>query len=235
MNSKELNSFKLSDAVTFHDKLNPKLWNGTKLRPEVRDQLIKIAEDFLTELGVHDLDVKDITISGSNAAYCYTKHSDLDLHIIVDFKTVQCDSEASELFDAKRLLYKKQYNITIHGIPVELYIEDLDHPAVSASYSIGTHNWKIKPVKQTEEIDTDEVLRMSKIWSVVIGHALKANNLEIARKVMKMLRDYRKLGLKQTGELGVPNLVYKTLRNSKIVEKLMHLIGNLHDQELSIK
>jgi hypothetical protein len=76
---------------------------------------------------------------------------------------------------------------------------------------------------------------MSKIWSVVIGHTLKENDLEIARKVMKMLRDYRKLGLKQTGELGVPNLVYKTLRNSKIVEKLMHLIGNLHDQELSIK
>ena len=49
MNLKELNSFKLSDAVTFHDKLNPKLWNGTKLRPEVRDQLLKIAEDFLQE------------------------------------------------------------------------------------------------------------------------------------------------------------------------------------------
>ena len=76
---------------------------------------------------------------------------------------------------------------------------------------------------------------MSKIWSVVIGYALKANDLKIARKVIKMLRDYRKLGLKQTGELGIPNLVYKTLRNSKIVEKLMHLIGNLHDQELSIK
>ena len=79
MNLKELNSFKLSDAVTFHDKLNPKLWNGTKLRPEVREQLLKIAEDFLSELGVNDLDVNDITISGSNAAYSYTKYSDLEI------------------------------------------------------------------------------------------------------------------------------------------------------------
>jgi hypothetical protein len=41
MNLKELNSFKISDAITFHNKLNPKLWNGTKLRPEVKQQLEK--------------------------------------------------------------------------------------------------------------------------------------------------------------------------------------------------
>lgn len=217
-----------------HDTLNPLIWNGDKLKPNVNNTLIKIAKDFIEYVEV-PINVSDLVITGGQVSFYYTKHSDLDLHIIVDFKTVQCNREAAELFDAKRLLYKKQYDITIHGIPVELYIEDIDHPAVSASYSIGTHSWKTKPVKQTEEIDTDEVLRMSKIWSVVIGHTLKANDLKIARKVIKMLRDYRKLGLKQTGELGIPNLVYKTLRNSKIVEKLMHLIGNLHDQELSIK
>ena len=217
-----------------HDTLNPLIWDGDKLNPDVNNTLIKIAKDFIEYVEV-PINVSDLVITGGQVSFYYTKHSDLDLHIIVDFKTVQCDREAAELFDAKRLLYKKQYDITIHGIPVELYIEDLDHPAVSASYSIGTHSWKTKPVKQTEEIDTNEVLRMSKIWSVVIGYALKANDLKIARKVIKMLRDYRKLGLKQTGELGIPNLVYKTLRNSKIVEKLMHLIGNLHDQELSIK
>ena len=217
-----------------HDTLNPLIWDGDKLNPDVNNTLIKIAKDFIEYVEV-PINVSDLVITGGQVSFYYTKHSDLDLHIIVDFKTVQCDREAAELFDAKRLLYKKQYDITIHGIPVELYIEDLDHPAVSASYSIGTHSWKTKPVKQTEEIDTNEVLRMSKIWSVVIGYALKANDLKIARKVIKMLRDYRKLGLKQTGELGIPNLVYKTLRNSKIVEKLMHLNGNLHDQELSIK
>jgi hypothetical protein len=217
-----------------HDTLNPLIWDGDALKPDVNNALIKIAQDFIEYIGV-PIEVSDLVITGGQVSFYYTKHSDLDLHIIVDFKTVQCDREAAELFDAKRLLYKKQYNITIHGIPVELYIEDIDHPAVSASYSIGTQGWKTKPVKQTEEINTAEVLRMSKIWSVVIGHALKANDLVIARKVMKMLRDYRKLGLKHTGELGVPNLVYKTLRNSKIVEKLINLIGNLHDRELSIQ
>jgi hypothetical protein len=52
MNLKELDSFRISDAISFHDKLNPKLWNNTKLRPEVKQQLLIIAEDFLEELGI---------------------------------------------------------------------------------------------------------------------------------------------------------------------------------------
>ena len=82
MDLKELHSFKMSDAVTFHDNLNPKLFRGQHLWPEVELQLKNIAQDFLQEMGIHDLDVRDITISGSNAAYSYTDHSDLDLHIL---------------------------------------------------------------------------------------------------------------------------------------------------------
>ena len=64
MDIKTLESFRLSDAISFHDELNPKLFSGDQLRPEVRKQLMIIAQDFLTELGIDDLDVKDITISG---------------------------------------------------------------------------------------------------------------------------------------------------------------------------
>ena len=72
MDIKELHSFTIADAVKFHDHLNPKLWRGQHLRPEVKDQLEIITKDFLEELGINGLDVKDITVSGSNAAYSYT-------------------------------------------------------------------------------------------------------------------------------------------------------------------
>ena len=84
MDLKELHSFKMSDAVTFHDNLNSKLFRGQHLQPAVELQLKTIAQDFLQEMGIHDLDVRDITVSGSNAAYSYTDHSDLDLHILVE-------------------------------------------------------------------------------------------------------------------------------------------------------
>ena len=217
-----------------HNELNPLLWQGEELRPEVKITLLKISRDFVEYVEV-PFEVKDLVLTGSQLGYYYTKHSDLDLHIIVDFDTVNCDREAAELFDTKRLLYKKQYDISIHGVPVEVYIEDSNFPAVSATYSLGKGGWKIKPDSQPEEIDSDEIIRMSKIWSTVIGKAIESNDLETGRKVLKMLRNYRKLGLKQTGEYGIENLVYKTLRNSKIIENLMKMIGDLHDQSLSIK
>ena len=217
-----------------HNELNPLLWQEEDLRPEVKMTLLKIAKDFVEYVEV-PFEVKDLVLTGSQLGYYYTKHSDLDLHIIVDFDTVNCDREAAELFDTKRLLYKKQYDISIHGVPVEVYIEDSNFPAVSATYSLGKGGWKVKPDRQPEEIDSAKIIRMSKIWSTVIGKAIESNDLETGRKVLKMLRNYRKLGLKQTGEYGIENLVYKTLRNSKIIENLMKMIGDLHDQSLSIK
>jgi ribosomal protein L35AE/L33A len=217
-----------------HNELNPLLWQGEQLRPEVKMALLKIAKDFVEYVEV-PFEVKDLVLTGSQLGYYYTKHSDLDLHLIVDFNTVDCDREAAELFDTKRLLYKKQYDISIHGVPVEVYIEDSNFPAVSATYSLGQDSWQKKPASQPLEIDKDAVIRMSKIWQTVIGQAIKSNDLETGRKVLKMLRNYRKLGLKQTGEYGIENLVYKTLRNSKTIEKLMKMIGDLHDRDLSIK
>lgn len=217
-----------------HNELNPLLWQGEELRPEVKMALLKIARDFVDYVEV-PFKVEDLVLTGSQLGYYYTKHSDLDLHIIVDFNTVDCDREAAELFDTKRLLYKKQYDISIHGVPVEVYIEDSNFPAVSATYSLGQGGWRVKPESQPQEINREEIVRMSKIWQTVIGKAIESNDLETGRKVLKMLRNYRKLGLKQTGEYGIENLVYKTLRNSKIIEKLMKMIGDLHDQSLSIK
>ena len=104
MNLNELHSFKLSDAIKFHKELNPKLWKNDQLDPLVKKQLLVIAEDFVEELGIDDLDVVDITISGSNAAYTYTDHSDLDLHILVNMSELHQDAIYRELFRAKKTL-----------------------------------------------------------------------------------------------------------------------------------
>jgi hypothetical protein len=74
MNIHELSTYNLADAVKFHRRLNPRIWGRDEhLLPEVREKLLAIAEDFQEFLGVEELDVEDITVSGSNAAYSYTK------------------------------------------------------------------------------------------------------------------------------------------------------------------
>ena len=78
MNITELDNYNLADAVKFHNRLNPGIWGKDEhLLPEVRTKLLEIAEDFQEFLGISDLDVQDITLSGSNAAYSYTPHSEI--------------------------------------------------------------------------------------------------------------------------------------------------------------
>ena len=69
MNIFEIDSFNLADAVKFNNELNPRIWDGMKMRPEVREKLLTIAADFQQSLGVNGLDVEDITVSGSNAGF----------------------------------------------------------------------------------------------------------------------------------------------------------------------
>ena len=236
MNLKELNSFKLSDAVTFHDKLNPKLWNGTKLRPEVREQLLKIAEDFLQELGVNDLDVKDITISGSNAAFSYTKYSDLDLHILVDMGNLPADEVYRELFLAKKTIYNDTHDIRIHTIPVELYVQDSRQPVVSlGEYSVMNDQWIKIPTKRRSDFDqTATKSKYEKLLSL-IEIALKSKKYSKVKHIIDTIKRYRQAGLDKGGEFGPENLAYKMLRSQGYITKLYDLRDKLHSEILTVE
>ena len=71
-----------------HDKLSPKLWlESGKMKEQVREALLLISNEFLDYLKI-DVDVSDITITGSYANYNYTPYSDIDLHIIIEFAEI---------------------------------------------------------------------------------------------------------------------------------------------------
>ena len=236
MNLKELDSFKISDAISFHDKLNPKLWAGNKLRPEVKTQLEAIAEDFLQEMGIHDLDVRDITISGSNAAYSYTDHSDIDLHILVNMKDLPNTEIYKELFHAKKSMYNDSHDITIHGVPVEVYVEDASEPAVTlGEYSVKNDKWLRIPTKRRANFDEKSTkLKYEKLLDVV-QRALKSKDLGKIQKVLKKIKQYRQAGLDKGGEFGPENLAFKALRSQGWITKLYELRDKLHSEELTIE
>lgn len=230
-----MNQKDYAKPVEYHTTLNPKLWDHDRLKGEVRGALLRIAEDFKKFCEI-DFDVLDVTITGGNVNYSYTTHSDIDLHLIADFSSVKCDREVAELFDTKRLLYKRDYDLTVHGIPVELYVEDSDHPAVSAgSYSLLDDKWLSKPQPNQPEYDREELTAKIDLWHKVIRQATKTGSLQACRKALQLLRAYRKQGLKTPeGEFSIPNLVYKSLRNDHTLKGITILIDRLHDQELSI-
>ena len=152
MNFHELNNYNLADAVKFHHRLNPRLWGKDEhLLPDVRDKLLAIASDFQEFLGVDDLNIQDITISGSNAAYSYTRHSDIDLHLVVDMPD---NPVYQELFAAKKYQYNAEHDIKIAGVPVELYVQPSDQKHVSQGiYSVKNGDWTQVPQRRRATVD----------------------------------------------------------------------------------
>lgn len=226
-----MNQFEVPGKL--HDQLNPIIWDSDHLKKPVELALLKIAKTYYKFLGI-DARIIDLVVSGSQANYNYSPHSDLDLHLIVPYSDVECDMEVDELFDTKRKLWKEQHDITIYGIPVELYVEDVDSPAVSSTYSLIKNQWIRPPKKNTADIDSREIERLCLLWVNVIKAAIATKDLAQCQKTKKLLWAYRQVGLDKSGEMGTPNLVFKALRNSGVTDKLLHAVQRLGDLDLSI-
>jgi hypothetical protein len=221
-----------SDLITVNRRLNPKIWDGDTLNPTVAAKLKEIALAFEEFIGI-DLDVVDYTITGSNANYTWTEHSDLDLHLIVQ-GTV--DEASRELFNAKKALWGEQHNITIKGLPVECYVQGQEEEHHSTGvYSIANNQWLVEPKKIKPEVDDSAV--EAKKDSVIhdIENALLSKDLNRLRTVKEKITKMRQAGLERAGEWSVENLVFKILRNLGLIDEITDKIRELEDQELSLE
>jgi len=221
-----------SDLITVNRRLNPKIWDGDTLDPAVASKLKEIAQAFEEFIGI-DLNVVDYTITGSNANYTWTEHSDLDLHLIV---SGEVNEGARELFNAKKALWGEQHNITIKGLPVECYVQGQEEEHHSTGvYSIANNQWLVEPKKIKPEVDDSAV--EAKKDSVIhdIESALLSKDLNQLRKVKEKITKMRKAGLERAGEWSVENLVFKILRNLGLIDEIADKIRELEDQELSLE
>ena len=108
------------ESFDINDTLEPRVWDGQKICPEIRTRLLKIASDFIDGLPV-DVDVKDITLTGSLANYNWSNYSDFDLHIIVDFRDIDPNvTLVKSFFDNARMRWNDTHDIKIKGYEVEV-------------------------------------------------------------------------------------------------------------------
>ena len=227
-----LREFTSSEFVTVNSKLNPKIWQNGELDTEVREKLIKIAQAFEEFVGV-ELEVIDYTITGSNANYTWTKHSDLDLHIIIPGRA---DDASRELYSSKKTLWGDQHDITIRGLPVECYIQGKDEPHHSTGvYSLVKNKWLVEPKKIKPDIDDASVSAKCDNLVRITKEALQQDNLERLSAVKDKITTMRKAGLERAGEWSVENLCFKTLRNLGLIDDLTERIRQLEDDELSLE
>ena len=237
MNILELDSYNLDDAVKFNEHLNPRLWGkDRRLQPDVREHLLKIADDFREFLGVSDFELKDITVSGSNAAYTYTPKSDVDLHLVVDLPQADASEVYRELFDAKKFQYNEQHNISIGGYPVELYVQDANKKHISQGiYSVLNNAWIEVPKRKDAGVDDISTRSKYEDLATRIDAAIESENYESMANLMNKIKTMRQTGLDQHGEFGPENLAFKMLRNQGAIERLVNARTAAKDRELSLR
>jgi hypothetical protein len=224
--------FEQANIVTVNKRLNPKIWEGDQINPEVVSKLKDIARAFEEFVGI-DLDVIDYTITGSNANYTWTEYSDLDLHLIVPGTPTE---EQRELFSAKKALWAEQHNITIKGLPVETYVQGEDEPHHSTGvYSIVKNKWLIEPKKVKPQVDDAAVEAKKDSIMRDVESAMLSKDLAKLRLVKEKITKMRKAGLERAGEWSVENLVFKILRNLGLIDQITEKIRELEDQELSLE
>lgn len=223
-------------TTAYHDELNPRAWNGTELKPEVRERLIGIAQLFIGYLEVDNFVVEDIVLTGSLANYNYTKFSDFDLHVITDYKNLQCDDLAEAFYRAKKTIWNERHDIKIYGHEVELYVEDVNEPPVSGGvFSILHDQWIKKPSHKAPNInDTAIVRKVQELADQIKRSMATADDPEDLKRLTDKLRTMRQAGLDAGGEFSVENLAFKTLRNMGIIKALHDAYINKQDHTMSL-
>lgn len=239
-----MSSFRLKDS------LSKDIWvksnGGYTMKPNVRERLLKIANDFIDFLDV-DLVISDIIMSGSLANYNWSDYSDIDLHVVADFSQFNEIEKPlyEELFYLKKSIYNKKHDITIYGYEVELYVEDesqINEVKNIAKFSILDNEWIETPTQDDVSFSNETVKSKAKQWMNIIDRLIdniKDEDFEEAKilidKYNDKLRKYRTCGLQSGGEYSDENLVFKVLRRNGYLEKLRGLKDKLTDNALTLK
>lgn len=246
-------SVPLVDLSSFRPQkeLHPKIWPNGKLNSKVRLRLLDIADDFIETLKVDWAKPKDIILTGSLANYNWSKFSDFDLHIIIDFSKVDDRVEfVKDYFDSKKKIWNEQHeNLKIYGFPVEVYVQDANemHTA-SGIYSLERNKWL-----RTPEKDSIKAIKLNKFFiKEKAGKFIRQINAlddalntadsaqaEIignkAKALFDKIKGIRKEALAKGGEMSSGNIIFKALKRGGYIAKIIDIKTNTYDKLNSIK
>ena len=235
------------DSFTPQETLNPDAFEGDVMIPEIRERLLEIVDDFIDGIEFK-MDVEDIILTGSLANYNWSKYSDFDLHLLVDFAAIDGDKElVKRFFQDLKAVWNIRHNIFLKGFEVEVYVQDTNEVHISTGvYSVRGNEWDVKPEREEtarfpidqpniEKKADDIVFQIDRAENLLKDDKL-TDALDAIDRLKQKVRNLRKTGLsKEDGVYSVENLAFKTLRRSGELERLSTLKNKAYDKHMSIK
>ena len=223
--------------------LNQRIWDDdTAVRPGVKGALMDIVDEFLEGIDL-EAEVKDIIITGSIANYNWSKFSDIDIHILVDFAEVNENEEmVKKFFDAVRSNWNKLHNIMVKDHEVEIYVQNEHEPHISTGvYSLLNDRWLVKPKKIRPHIDRAGATKKMKHLareidklSALYDRGSYEESFDYAVRLKDKLKRMRRAGLDRSGIYSPENLAFKMLRRSGDIEQLFSIYTQAYDKMYSL-
>lgn len=226
----------LTEIFEVHDSLNPNLWTkDNKLRDEVKLKLLEIVQQFIDSCEI-PLNVADVHLVGSNASYNYTKNSDLDVHIVSNFDLIDVPKDILQTFyNALKTKFNSEYNISIHSVPVEIYVEDINSTTMSNGiYSMIEDKWIKFPEKIIKIPQFDLTSRIKELTDES-EFAIQSNKSYNIENVINKLYLIRKNSIDQDGEYGEGNQLFKEIRSNGTLDKLKSAYKSVRSKELTLE
>lgn len=248
----------LQEAIEleYHQELNSSLWkkegeDNYILKPEIEKKLTDIADEWRKFAKIPKEAVLDIILTGGNANFNWTKYSDIDLHIVINKELLlpspqwntpfahnnAISSIINDYLRSKKQLWSLKHNIKIAELPVEVYAqghEELYHENQGV-YSILQHKWIYKPIRGNYDFNNKELDHKVEMWEKRINNAIMGNaTSEEIYNIRKRLSNMRKSAIEKSGEFASENLVFKALRNSGYLQRLVSYQRTMFDRSFSI-
>jgi hypothetical protein len=225
-------------TLEYHDTLNPKIWDGDQLKPEVQAKLLQIAKKWATFAKIPDFAITDIILVGGNANYNWTKFSDLDLHVVVNREDLaDCPDLLDDYLQNKKQLWALVHDITVYGHDVELYAQDREtaYPKKQGVYSIKGKTWIMQPKHEAVDFRGPALLAKVKQYTERIETLISTNaEDESFSKLKEKFKNMRTSGLKKIGEFSMENLIFKELRNRGVIDRMTQYLQSRQDEKLSL-
>jgi hypothetical protein len=210
------------------NSLNPNIWDEFHLISNLQEKFIQIAEHFYEFLET-SAPVLDIILIGSNANYNWTKYSDIDLHVVINYLEVGDNLHLVEQYlRAKKSIWNTNYPLKYKEMNIELYAQDSNdelHSSVGI-YSLLHKKWIRKPSADIISIDDSDIDHKAAPYEYEIN-SLKSDDPKLDYKIkdiLHRLRNLRATGLEAAGEYSIENLAYKQIRNKGYLSKLKELL-----------
>jgi hypothetical protein len=241
----DLSSFKK------RSELAPIWLDDDTLDSRVRLRLLDIADDFWEFVNLTWVKPSGIVLTGSICNFNWSKYSDIDLHLIVDFDEIDEKTEfVQDYLDAKKNEWNNEHSdLTILGFPVELYVQNLESmPKSGGIYDLEENVWIKKPnASDIKPIGLDKFSIKDKAAEIMTiiddmyntlnseGDSHRIEEIgEDAHYLWKKIKKMRKDGLETSGESSPSNIVYKILRRVGYLDKLWKLRTRVYDKSNSI-